>query len=352
MLNPSPTTAQEVHMLDIDGRDFMRRMPNITRRDATRGIGLGLLAASLPFGSARAAYPDMPIKMIVPVPPGSGVDAVSRALGQQMGEQMGVPFVNEYKPGASAVVGTEALAKAAPDGYTVMTAYTAHATNPLFNANIPYDTLKDFTPIVNVCYTPTVLMVHPSLPVNSVQDLVKLIKEKPGNYTYASGGVGAGAHLSGEWFKQRAGLDIQHVPYKGNAPAVNDMLGGHNTLMFDIPTTTVPLVQAGKLKALAVADKKRLPELPDVPTMIEQGFPDFEVSAWYMLLGPAKMPADILGKLNTEANKALQTPGVREKLATLGFVIVGGSPEEADAFVRAEMKKWSAVVEKAGLKPQ
>jgi len=330
----------------------MRCLSNISRRDAARGIGLGLLAASLPLGSARAAYPDSPIKMIVPVPPGSGVDAVSRALGQQMGEQMGTTFVNDYKPGASAVVGTETLAKAAPDGYTVMTAYTAHATNPLFNTNMPYDTLKDFTPIVYICYTPTVLMVHPSLPVNSVKDLVKMIKEKPGNYTYASGGVGAGAHLSGEWFKQRAGLDIQHVPYKGNAPAVNDMLGGHNTLMFDIPSTTVPLVQAGKLKALAVADKKRLPELPDVPTMAEQGFDGFEVAGWYMLLGPANLPKNILDRLNTEANKALNTPVVRDKLATLGFVIVGGTPQEADGYIRSEMKKWAAVVEKSGMKSQ
>lgn len=339
-------------MPDIHRGKLMRCISKISRRDATRGIGLGLLAAGLPFGSAHAAYPDHPIKMIVPVPPGSGVDAVSRALGQQMGEQMGATFVNEYKPGASAVVGTEMLAKSPPDGYTVMTAYTAHATNPLFNAKMPYDTLKDFTPIVTICYTPTVLMVHPSLPVNSVQDLVKMIKEKPGKYSYASGGVGAGAHLSGEWFKQRTGLDLQHVPYKGNAPAVNDMLGGHNTLMFDIPSTTVPLVQAGKLKALAVADKKRLPELPNVPTMIEQGFPDFEVSAWYMLLGPAKMPADVLAKLNTEANKALQTPDVRDKLATLGFVIVGGTSQAADAYVRSEMTKWAAVVEKSGLKPE
>ena len=142
------------------------------------------------------------------------------------------------------------------------------------------------------------------------------------------------------------------MPYKGNAPAVNDMLGGHNTLMFDIPSTAVPLVQAGKLKALAVADKKRLPELPDVPTMIEQGFPGFEVAGWYMLLAPANMPKDVLDRLSTEANKALKTPAVRDKLATLGFVIVGGTPQEADAYVRSEMTKWAGVVEKSGLKPQ
>jgi tripartite-type tricarboxylate transporter receptor subunit TctC len=273
-------------------------------------------------------------------------------LGLQMGEQMGTTFVNDYKPGASAIIGTEALAKSEPDGYTIMMAYTAHATNPLFNAKMPYDTLNDFTPIIYVCYTPTILMVHPSLPVSNVKELVKLIKDVPGSYTYASGGVGAGAHLAGELFKQTADLNIQHVPYKGNAPAVSDMLGGHNTLMFDIPTTTVPLVKSGQLKALAVTDKTRIPELPDVPTMIEQGFPGFEVVAWYMLLGPAHMSNDVLSRLNTEANKALKAPAVREKLAALGFGIVGGTPQEADAFVRAEMKRWGAVVEKSGLKAQ
>jgi tripartite-type tricarboxylate transporter receptor subunit TctC len=330
----------------------MSPLPKITRRDAARTIGLGLLSASLPFNGAHAAYPERPIKMIVPVPPGSGVDATSRMLGQQMGEQMGTTFVSDYRPGASAVIGSETLAKSPPDGYTVMMAYTAHATNPLFNANMPYDTLKDFTPIIYVCYTPTVLVVHPSLPVNSVAELVRLIREKPGNYSYASGGVGAGAHLAGELFKQTADLNIQHVPYKGNAPAVSDMLGGHNTMMFDIPTTTMPLVKSGQLKALAVTDRKRIAELPDVPTMIEQGFPGFEVVAWYMLLGPAHMPDDVLARLNGEANKALKTAVVREKLAALGFGIVGGTPQDADAFVRAETKRWATVIEKSGMKAQ
>jgi tripartite-type tricarboxylate transporter receptor subunit TctC len=330
----------------------MGPLPKITRRDAARTIGLGLLSASLPFNGAHAAYPERQIRLIVPVPPGSGVDATSRVLGQPMGEQMGTTFVNDYRPGASAVIGSETLAKSPPDGYTVMMAYTAHATNPLFNANMPYDTLKDFTPIIYVCYTPTVLVVHPSLPVNSVTELVKLIREKPGNYTYASGGVGAGAHLAGELFKQTADLNIQHVPYKGNAPAVSDMLGGHNTMMFDIPTTTAPLVKSGQLKALAVTDKTRIAELPNVPTMIEQGFPGFEVVAWYMLLGPAHLPDDVLARLNGEANKALKTAVVREKLASLGFGIVGGTPQDADAFVRAEMKRWAAVIEKSGMKAQ
>ena len=244
------------------------------------------------------------------------------------------------------------LAKAQPDGYTVMMGYTAHATNPLFNATIPYDTLKDFTPIIYVCYIPTVLVVHPSLPVNNVRELIKMMKEKPGNYSYASGGIGAGAHLGGELLKQTAGLDIQHVPYKGNAPALTDMLGGHNTLMFDIVSTSLPLVKAGKLKALAVTATKRSKDAPEIPTMIEEGFPGFEVVAWYMMLGPANMPKEILARLNSEANKALKTPAVNEKLETLGFETVGGTPEQADTYLRSEMTKWAGVVAKAGLKAQ
>lgn len=330
----------------------MRKEFGISRRSAVRYLGLGALAASLPASNAWAAYPDHPIRVVVPVPPGSGVDAVSRVLTHQMGEQMKATFVSEYKPGASAVIGTEYLARSQPDGYTIMMAYTAHATNPLFNAHLPFDTTKDFTPIVFVCYAPTILVVHPSLPVRNVKELIALIKENPGKYTYASGGVGAGAHLSGELFKQTAGLDLQHVPYKGNAPAINDMVGGHATVMFDIPTTTVPLVKAGSLRALAVADKKRLAELPDVPTMAEEGFPGFEVSGWYMLMAPANLPADILTRLNTEANAALKTAEVRDKLTVLGFNIVGGTPQEADAYVRSELKRWTAVVEKSGLKAE
>ena len=322
----------------------------LNRREVSLGLGSSLLATGLLPGTALAAFPDKPIKLIVPVPPGSGVDAVSRALGQAMGESMGVQVVNEYKPGASAVVGSEALAKSPPDGYTIMMGYTAHSTNPLFNANVPYDTLKDFTTVMYVCYIPTVLMVHPSLPVSTVPELIAYMKAKPGNYTYASGGVGATAHLCGELLKQVSGVDIQHVPYKGNAPALNDMLGGHVTMMFDIVSTGLPQVQAGKLKALAVTSAKRSKDAPQIPTMLEQGFKDFDVVGWYMLLAPANLPPDVLARLNSEANKALKNPGVHDKLSALGFETVGGSPEDANKFLRSEMTKWAAVVAKSGLK--
>jgi tripartite-type tricarboxylate transporter receptor subunit TctC len=327
----------------------MKRRWDMSRREAT----LALLAASLPLSTAQAdTYPSRPIKLIVPVPPGSGVDAVSRALGTQMSEQMGVPFVTEYKPGASAVVGSDALAKSPPDGYTIMMGYTAHSTNPLFNRSLPYDTLKDFTPIIYVCYVPAVLMVHPSTPANSVKELVEMMKAKPGNYTYASGGAGATAHLSGALLQHLTGVSLQHVPYKGNAPALNDLLGGHVTMMFDIASTALPQVKAGALKGLAVTSAQRSPDAPNLPTMIEAGFPGFEVVAWYMLLAPANLPKDVLARLNGEANKALRTEAVRKALAGLNFEIAGGTPQQADSFLRSEMKKWAEVVAATGIKAQ
>jgi tripartite-type tricarboxylate transporter receptor subunit TctC len=244
----------------------MKSFSGLSRREAA----LALLAATLPLRAAQGNdYPNRPIKLIVPVPPGSGVDAVGRSVGAQMSESMGVPIVADYRPGASAVVGSEALAKSPPDGYTIMMGYTAHSTNPLFNPSLPYDTLRDFTPIVYVCYIPAVLMVHPSTPANTVRELVDMMKQKPGNYTYASGGAGATAHLSGELLKHLTGVPIQHVPYKGNAPALNDLLGGHVTMMFDIASTALPQIKAGKLKGLAVTSAKRSPDAPELPTMIE-----------------------------------------------------------------------------------
>src|SRR6195256_3562820 len=325
----------------------MTSFSGISRREAA----LALLAAGLPLRAAQANdYPNRPIKLIVPVPPGSGGDAVSRSVGAQMSESMGVPIVAEYRPGASAVVGSEALAKSPPDGYTIMMGYTAHSTNPLFNASLPYDTLKDFTPVIYLSYVPAGLMVHPSTPANTVKELVDMMKKTPGNYTYASGGAGATAHLSGELLKHLTGVDLQHVPYKGNAPALNDLLGGHVTMMFDIASTALPQVKAGKLKGLAVTSAKRSPDAPELPTMIEAGFPGFEVVAWYMLLAPANLPKEVLARLNSEADKALKTAGVRSTLAGLGFEIAGGTPEQAGTFLRSDMKKGGEGVGATGHK--
>ncbi len=318
-----------------------------------RAVTLGLLGATLPWGAARAAYPEKPIKLIVPVPPGSGVDAVSRAMAQQMSEQMGQQIQLEYRPGAGSIVGSDALAKSPPDGYTMLMAYTAHSTNHLFTAKMPYDPVKDFTPLIYVCYIPTVLLVHPSVPAKNVPELIAWMKANPnGKYTYASASVGATAHLCGELLKQTSGADIQFVPFNGNAPALNALLGGHVTMMFDIVSTGLPQVRGGNLKALATTSPKRLAEAPDIATMGEQGFKNFEVVGWYMMMLPAGTPKDIVARLNAEADKALKAPAVKDKLGALGFQIAGGSPEDAQKYLQSEMTRWADVVQKAGLKAQ
>jgi len=302
--------------------------------------------ASLPV---HATYPDKPIKLIVPVPPGGGVDILSRAIGQKMSQSMGVPVVVENKAGASAVIGTELLAKSPPDGYTIMMGYSAHATNPIFNTKLPYDTNKDFAAIAHVGYIPLILVVPPSFPANSVKELIALAKAKPGQLQFASGGAGAGAHLSGELLKATAGVDLIHVPYKGNAPALTDVLGGQVPMMFDTITTSLPHVKAGKLKALAVTSAKRSPLAPDVPTMIEAGLPDFEISAWYVMFAPAGTPRDVMQRLNAEINKAINDPELRRSLGEQGVEFTGGTPEQADAFVHNEIERWGRIIKTRGM---
>lgn len=310
-------------------------------------IGTGV---ALPPTAAEAQeFPSRPIRIIVPVPAGGGVDLLSRSIGQKMSESMGVPVIADNRPGASAAIGTEMLAKSPPDGYTILMGYSAHATNPIFSPKLPYDTLKDFSAITFVGYIPLLLVVHPTVPANSVKELITLIKSKPGRMQYASGGQGAGAHLSGELLKYLIGVDIIHVPYKGNAPALNDVLGGQVPLMFDTITTALPHATAGKLRMLAVTSARRSPLAPEVPTMIEAGLANFEISAWYVLLAPAGMPREIMQTLNAEANKAMRDPELRSRLSKQGVELIGGTPEQADAFIRSEMTRWRQIIKTTGM---
>jgi len=319
-----------------------------------RSVFPALLLAAASFAGAVAAqapgFPSHPIKLIVPVPPGGGVDLLSRAIGQKMAANMGATVVIENKAGASAAIGTAELAKSAPDGYTIMMAYSAHATNPIFNPNLSYDTSKDFTPIAFVGYIPLILITQPGSGIDSVKTLIEKASVKPGAIAFASGGAGAGAHLSGELLNYTAKISMTHVPYKGNAPALNDVLGGQVPIMFDTITTAMPHVKAGKLKALAVTSSKRSPLAPDVPTMIEAGLPDFEISAWYVVLGPRGMPPEVVRRLNVEVNKAIQDPELRERLGNQGVDFVGGTPEEADRFIRSEIERWARVAKATGMK--
>lgn len=289
-------------------------------------------------------YPDHPIKLIVPVPPGGGVDILSRAIGSRMQQSMGVPVVIDNKAGASAAIGTEALAKSPPDGYTIMMGYSAHATNPIFSTSLPYDTHRDFSTIAHVGYIPLILVVNANSPYHSLQDLIAAAKAKPGQLQFASGGAGAGAHLSGELLKSTAGIDIIHVPYKGNAPALNDLLGGQVTMMFDTITTALPHVKSGKLRALAVTSPRRSALAPELPTMIEAGLPGFDISAWYVLFAPANVPKDIMQRLNAEVNKAIADPELRKSLGEQGVEFTGGTPEEAEKFVKGEIERWAKII--------
>ena len=309
----------------------------------------GLLLQAAPPALAQK-FPSKPIKLIVPVPPGSGVDLIGRTLGAKMSEQMGVSVVVENRGGASAAIGTDLLAKSPPDGYTIMMGYTVHATNPIFNTKLPYDTLRDTAPIVYVCYIPLVLVVHPSVQASSVKELIGLARAKPGALSYASGGAGAGAHLSGELFRLMTKTDVVHVPYKGNAPGVADLLGGQVHMMFDIITTSLPHARAGKLRALAVTSGKRSSLAPELPTMIEAGLPGFETTGWYMMIAPAGVPKDVMATLNAAINRAMKEPDVGAKLAAQGVEWVGGTVEQADAFLRGEMARWGKIAKETGMK--
>ena len=320
------------------------------RRFASLGSIL-LLATAIAIAPSAGAqkYPDHPIKLIVPVPPGGGVDILSRAIGNKMSQSMGQPVVVENKAGASAAIGTEMLAKSPPDGYTIMMGYSAHATNPIFSSSLPYDTNKDFAAIAHVGYIPLILVVNANSPYRTVQELVAAAKAKPGQLQFASGGAGAGAHLSGELLKNIAGVDIVHVPYKGNAPALNDLLGGQVTMMFDTITTALPHVKSGKLRALAVTSPTRSPLAPEVPTMIESGLPAFDISAWYVMFAPANVPKDVMQRLNAEVNKAIADPELRKSLGEQGVEFTGGTSADADKFVHGEVDRWGKIIKTRGM---
>ena len=327
----------------------MTRRPLQPASRVYASVALALTLALPPIESLAQAYPSKPIRFVVPVPPGGGVDLLTRVLGQKLAENMGVAVIPDNKPGASAAIGTEYVAKAPPDGYTIMMGYSAHATNPIFTPKVPYDTERDFAAIVFVGYIPLILVTHPSFRANSVKELIALAKARPGEVQYASGGAGAGAHLSGELLKYLARVDLVHIPYKGNAPALNDVLGGQVSIMFDTITTAIQHVKARKLKALAVTSAKRSPLAPELQTMIEAGLPNFDISAWYIVVAPAATPREVVLKLNAELNKAMGDADIRTRMSAQGVEFAGGTPEQADAFIRSEIKRWRQIIKTTGM---
>ena len=315
-------------------------------------IGFFLLISGLTLPSFSQSWPSKSIKIIAPVPPGGGVDILSRAIAQKLSVTFSNPVVVENKAGASAVVGTDFVAKSAPDGYTLLMGYSVLATNKYLVKSLPYDLEKDLTPVAYVGYIPLMLVTPPSFPPKTVTELITLLKANPDKYSYASGGAGAGAHLSAEMFKHITGTKLVHVPYKGNAPALADVLGGHLPIMFDTITTSLPHVRSGKLKALATTGPKRSPLAPEIPTMIEAGVPGFEISAWYMIFAPKKTPTEILEKLNSAINKAITDPEMVKQMAAMGVSFVGGSIGQADQFLSSEITNWGSIIKAADIKAE
>ena len=304
-----------------------------------------------PLANAQDAYPSKPIRIVVPFPAGGATDILARAVAQKLTEAWGPAVVVDNRPGAGGNIGSDIVAKSPPDGYTLlMGTVGTHAINPSLYAKMPYDHVKDFAPVVLVASVPNVLVVTPSLPVQSVAELVAYAKANPGKLNFASSGSGTSIHLSGELFKTTAGVQIVHVPYKGSAPALTDLVGGQVHLMFDNLPPSLPQIKAGKLRALAVTSLARAPALPDVPTMVESGFPTFEASSWFGLLAPAGTKPEIVAKINAEVRNWLGSAEARDKLLSQGANAAGGSPEDFARHIAAETAKWAKVVKESGAK--
>lgn len=311
-------------------------------------------AAVLPAGSRIASadtYPTRRVRLIIPFAPGGQTDAVARLYAQKLTERFGVQYYVENMAGAGGNIGMGRAAQSAPDGYTLLVVDgTSYAVNPTLYAKVPYDPYKDFDPISLAVTTTQVLTVHPSMPVRTVKELVALIKANPGKYSYASAGIGSPSHLTSELFRISLGLDLVHVPFNGAGPAINSTIGGHTPIAFGSPASSVVQVKQGNLRALAVASKARLNALPDVPTMIESGFPDIECDARVGVFAPAGTPNEIIALLNREIGNIVMQPDVRERLDALGFAPAPTTPEESAIIVRAESAKWAKVVREAGIR--
>lgn len=318
-----------------------------------RIIGIVLaacLAAVVQLASAQA-WPSKPIHWIVPFAPGGTTDILARTIGEKLATALGQPVIVDNRPGAGGAVGAEIAARAAPDGYTLVGGtISTHAINASLYGKLPYDPVKDFAPITLIARVPNMLVINPKIPARDVRELIALLKADPGRYTFASSGNGTSQHLSGELFKTMTGVEMQHIPYKGSPPALQDVIAGQVSMTFDNITTAWPQAKAGPLRALAVTTAKRSSVAPDVPTLAEAGLPGYEVGSWQGVFAPAGTPPAIVRRLNTEMVGILRMPEVRDKLIGLGAEPVGNSPEEFAVLVRSEVAKWADVVKKSGAK--
>jgi tripartite-type tricarboxylate transporter receptor subunit TctC len=316
-----------------------------------RAFALALLLGLLPALSA-AAYPDRIIRIVVPFPPGGGSDIVSRRLGDAMAADLGQTIIIENKPGASTIIGSNAVATSAPDGYTLLMATFAHAVNPSLNAKLPYDTAAAFSPVALVARSFNIAVVNPKMPIRTIGELIAYARAKPGTVNFGSYGVGTSAHLAGELFKALTGVDIVHVPYKGAAAAITDLLGGQIEVMFTTVASVSAYVNSGQLRALAVTSAARSPAFPDLPTIAESGVPGYVAESWYGLYAPAGTPPDIIARLNASVARAVQSPAFKSLEQIEGLTVAVGPPAELDRYVHGEAARWRNLINNSNIKSE
>ncbi|MDB5812270.1 MAG: hypothetical protein JWN94_4392 [Betaproteobacteria bacterium] len=315
-------------------------------------------AVVVAFGMALAAvagaqsYPSKPVRFVSPYPPGGANDILARIIGQKLGENLGQQMVIENRGGATGNIGAEYVAKAAPDGYTILMGQASNLTINVSLMKMPYDPIKDLAPVTLVATTPNLLVVHPSLPVKTVKDLVALARAKPGSINYASSGSGSAGHLAGELFNRVAKIDMVHIPYKGAAPALTDVVAGQAQIYFTSPISAQPFVKGGRLRMVAVTSLKRSASMPEIPTVAESGYPDFDVVSWWGVLTPAAVPKDIIGKLHTEIVKVLALPEIKAKFADQGADVASNTPEQFAAYIKSEIAKWGKLIKELGVKSE
>ena len=318
------------------------------KRLTKAGAVLALFAAST--SAFAQAWPNKPIKYLVPFPPGGATDILARIVADKLGPILGQPVVVENRAGAAGNVGTEAVVRSAPDGYTVLQGTVAQSISETLYTKLNHSFERDLVPVAKIADVPNVFVVHPAIPAKTVQEFIALAKQSPGKYNFASSGSGTSIHMSGEMFKMLVNLDIKHIPYKGSTPALQDMIGGQVDIMFDNLPSAMPHIKSGRLRALAITTAARYPGLPELPTMIEQGVAGYDAAAWFGMMAPKGTPPEIVARLNTEINKILAMPDVREKLVQQGAVPAPGSPADFGRFINNEVVKWGKVVKASGAK--
>ena len=320
---------------------------------STLAAGVALATAALfaaAPASAQGAFPSKPVTIVAAFPPGGTVDLLARVLGPKLADEWKQPVVVENKAGASGVVGSQFVQRAASDGHVLMVIPITHVTNSSLMKSVPFDPIRDFTAVTLLASQPIMLVANKSQPFKSVQELIVYAKANPGKLNCGSGGNGTSQHLACELFKSQARVDIKHIPYKGNAAAMTDVIGGQIELLFDQMATAVPHVKGDRVRALAVTTSTRAAAMPEVPTVAESGVPGFETTAWFGVVGPAGMPKDVADRIQASYARALAQPDIKEKLAAQGLTLVGNKPEEFGAYMQAEMGKWAKVIQEAGIK--